>query len=58
MNLIQRATTKLKKTFTPRGLILMYHRVADADLDPWGLSVSPAHFAEQLDIGRDDLIQH
>jgi peptidoglycan/xylan/chitin deacetylase (PgdA/CDA1 family) len=26
----------------------MYHRVAESDLDPWGLSVSPEHFAEQM----------
>ncbi len=26
----------------------MYHRIAEPDLDPWDLSVSPDHFAEQL----------
>lgn len=36
----------------PRGraLVLMYHRVAGSPTDPWSLSVSPAHFAEQLDV--------
>ena len=28
----------------------MYHRISEPGLDPWGLSVSPAHFAEQLEV--------
>ena len=28
--------------------ILMYHRIATPDVDPWGLSVSPERFAEQV----------
>lgn len=36
----------------PRGarpLVLMYHRVARTETDPWGLAVSPERFAEQVD---------
>lgn len=29
-------------------VILMYHRVADAPIDPWGLAVSPRNFAAQM----------
>ncbi len=39
---------RLRKVGASRALILMYHRVADASVDPWGLAVSPARFAEQL----------
>lgn len=30
--------------------VLMYHRIADAAVDPWELAVSPVHFEEQLQI--------
>jgi len=36
----------------PKPLILMYHRVADEPVDPWGLAVSSAHFEEQLHVLR------
>jgi peptidoglycan/xylan/chitin deacetylase (PgdA/CDA1 family) len=28
----------------------MYHRIADVEIDPWSLCVTPQHFAEQLEI--------
>lgn len=36
----------------PSALILMYHRVAEDDVDPWGLCVTPAHFEAQLGVLR------
>src|ERR1700691_5876406 len=35
-----------------RPLILMYHRIADAPVDYWGLAVSPARFEVHLSILR------
>lgn len=31
-----------------RTTIIMYHRVIERDVDPWGLAVSPSNFQEQL----------
>lgn len=31
-------------------IILMYHRVTDIPVDPWGLAVHPARFEEQIDV--------
>jgi peptidoglycan/xylan/chitin deacetylase (PgdA/CDA1 family) len=46
----------LWRTVTPpawRGaLVLLYHRIGTADVDPWRLAVSPAHLDEHLDILR------
>lgn len=35
-----------------KGIILMYHRIAEMDVDPWYLCVSPENFAAQLDVLR------
>lgn len=33
-----------------RPMILMYHRVSTTGHDPWGLTVSPGNFAEQVEV--------
>ncbi|MBD0332794.1 MAG: polysaccharide deacetylase family protein [Chitinophagaceae bacterium] len=38
----------LKKLFSKRAIIFMYHRIVDPDIDPWGLAVSPVNFEQQL----------
>lgn len=32
------------------GTILMYHRITHADIDPWGMCVTPDNFSEQLEV--------
>lgn len=34
----------------PPGVILLYHRVAHPEVDPWGISVRPEHFAQHLEV--------
>lgn len=40
----------LRKIEPPLGVILMYHRIASEDFDPWRLCVTPEHFEEQLQV--------
>ena len=48
----QRALRRLLARGRADPIILMYHRIADIDLDPWSLAVAPARFAEQMDVLR------
>lgn len=41
---------KVHKRLASKGLILMYHRVAEVNIDPWSLCVTPENFAEQLEV--------
>jgi peptidoglycan/xylan/chitin deacetylase (PgdA/CDA1 family) len=51
---VRRLMRRLHRWFRRRGgpAILMYHRIATPDADPWGLSVSPKRFAEQVRVLR------
>ncbi len=51
---IRYVTRRLHQIAGARALILMYHRVAEVAIDPWGMAVTPTHFAEHLQILKRD----
>ena len=49
---LHQAVNCLQMRNATKAAILMYHRIAQPTLDPWGLSVTPQNFADHLDIIR------
>lgn len=52
INKIKRKLSRVGRRLFPGSLILLYHRIATPPLDPFGLSVTPRHFEEQLRVLR------
>lgn len=44
---------RLRREQEAHGLVLMYHRVARVDADPWELCVRPGHFESQIALLRE-----
>jgi peptidoglycan/xylan/chitin deacetylase (PgdA/CDA1 family) len=47
-SLVRNRARSVRRRFEGHALVLMYHRIAEPDADPWKLCVSRRNFAEQL----------
>jgi len=45
---VRRALRRLRDRARRAAVVLLYHRVATVDVDPWSLCVAPNHFEEQM----------
>ncbi len=50
MSGVRAVAGRLKRRFVPTGVMLMYHRIAEPQYDPWGLAICPATFEQHLQI--------
>jgi len=48
----RRMLSRARAWLVPPALVLMYHRIATPETDPWQLAVSPSHFSEHLAVIR------
>jgi hypothetical protein len=46
----KRMSRTVKQLTKSRHLVLMYHRIANLDIDPWGLAVTTENFSEHLSV--------
>ena len=52
---LRNTVRSIQKQLSPsKGIILMYHRIAEVPMDPWALCVTPQHFLQQMEVLRKD----
>jgi len=49
-----RRTQRVRQRFETKGIILMYHRIAEVKPDPWSLCVAPRHFEQHLQVLKEN----
>jgi peptidoglycan/xylan/chitin deacetylase (PgdA/CDA1 family) len=49
---VGRGVERLRSGGSANGVVLLYHRIAQPQADPWNMSVSPENFADHLEILR------